>query len=121
MSHFFTLSALSLVSFVSVAAVASTSAGATTSHRSLEETVALLPQRQRPVDFVSDARQLFITGQIIPAGFGQPVGYAQLNSALRAEYHLDAEPDYIFARGYLYAVDHRTKTIKRVIPVTLAR
>lgn len=68
-----------------------------------------------------ETRQLFITGQVIPAGFGIPIGYAQLNSALRSEYRLDPEPDYVFAAGYLYAVDHRTKAVRRIIPVEIAQ
>lgn len=127
-----------VVSFVSAALAASTSASATTSHRSLEETVAVLSQLQRaPIpaclgnyqgtSFLAhcpdagEARQFFITGQVIPAGFGQPIGYSQLNAALRAEYRLDADPDYVFASGYLYAIDHATKAVRRVIPVEVVR
>lgn len=68
-----------------------------------------------------ETRQFFVSGQVIPAGFGQPVGYAQLSSALRAEYRLNPERDYVFAAGYLYDIDHQSKAIQRVIPVELAR
>ena len=70
---------------------------------------------------IGEPRQLFITGQVIPAGFGIPIGYAQLNSALRAEYRLDPDRDYVFASGYLYDIDHATKSIRRVIPVEIQR
>lgn len=140
MPRVFARSALSLVSFVAVAVAVPTSSVATTSHRSTEDVVALPAQVQHPsvplcprnyqdtsyssrshCAGVGEARQLFITGQVIPAEVGQPVGYAQLNAALRAEYRLDAEPDYVFANGYLYAIDHGTKVVRRVVPVELAR
>lgn len=70
---------------------------------------------------IGEPHQLFITGQVIPAGFGVPIGYAQLNSALRAEYRLDPDRDYVFASGYLYDIDHVTKAIRRVIPVEVQR
>jgi hypothetical protein len=132
-------SALSLIvcALAAVAASISSPAGATTSHRSLEETVAAPLQRSSallcPRNYrdnsssgticagAGEARQLFITGQVIPANFGQPIGYAQLNGILRAEYRLGPEPDYVFASGYLYAIDHATKIIQRVIPVEVAR
>ncbi|MEO7751725.1 MAG: hypothetical protein ABIS09_10450 [Sphingomicrobium sp.] len=70
---------------------------------------------------IGEARQRLISGQVIPAGFGQPIGYAQLNSELRAQYRLNPERDYVFANGYLYDIDPATKTIKRVIPVLVQR
>ena len=70
---------------------------------------------------IGEPRQFFITGQVIPAGFGVPIGYAQLNSALRAEYRLDPDRDYVFAGGYLYDIDHGTRMIRRGIPVEIQR
>src|SRR6476469_4054913 len=67
-----------------------------------------------------DERQDFRAGQVVPASFGDPIGFAQLNRALRAQYHLDEQPDYVFTRGYLYVIDHRTRAVQRVIPVVVA-
>ena len=141
MSRMLTLSALSLLSIAS-AAVAAPGPPANTSGYTIGATPRSVSVRryERPATPVcarsyldtgyssrpycpdtGETRQLFITGQVVPAGFGIPIGYSQLNSALRAEYRLDAEPDYVFAAGYLYAIDHGNKTVKRIIPVEIAR
>ena len=70
---------------------------------------------------IGEPRQFFITGQVIPPGVGVPIGYAQLNSALRAEYRLDPERDYVFVAGFLYDLDHRSRAIQRIIPVDIQR
>ena len=141
MSRLLMLSAISLLSIAS-AAVASPTSPPSNPGRTIGSTPrsVSVPRRERPATPVcarsyldtgyssrpycpdtGETRQLFITGQVIPAGFGVPIGFAQLNSALRAEYRLDPEPDYVFAAGYLYAVDHGTKAVRRIIPVEMAR
>jgi hypothetical protein len=126
------VAALTSLALAGIALLAPAPATANLSHRDTDTTVGaagMLRVRLMCAGYSStsecsrgaEPRALFKPGQIVPASFGQPVGYVQLNKALRAEYHLDEQPDYVFTSGFLYVIDHRTRAVQRVIPVVVAR